>query len=279
VLGRPKIDRLRVLFIPDRNTTLANLLAGAVHVSSDDSISFEQAVVLRREWAPTNGGTVIPAPTGWRNIQVQLRPEFMAPRGLADPRVRRALAFTMDKQSLNEALFEGEGHLADTMVEPTRDYFPDVDRVIAKYSFDPRRSEQLMAEAGFAKGPDGVYTRPDEGRFVGEIKVLGSSQNQAEMAILADIWRRSGFEFGQATFSSAQFQDGRARSSFTSLHPTGGPIGEPTYRNLGIEAIPTPDTAGLGATAAPGSTRTTTVCSSSSTARWTAPSGRGTWSR
>jgi peptide/nickel transport system substrate-binding protein len=246
VLGRPKIDRLRVLFIADRNVTLANLLAGAVHVSSDDSISFEQAVVLRREWAPTNGGTVIPAPTGWRNIQVQLRPEVMAPRSLADPRVRRALAFTLDKQSLNDALFEGEGHMADTMVEPSRDYFPEVDRAIVKYSFDARRSEQLMAESGFTKGSDGVYNRPDEGRFSGEIKVLGSSQNQAEMAILADIWRRSGFEFSQATFSPAQFQDGRARSSFTSLHPTGGPIGEPTYRNLGIDAISTPENRWIG---------------------------------
>ena len=45
------------MFIGDPNTTVANLLAGEVHFSADDSIRFQQGLTLKREWAPTNGGS------------------------------------------------------------------------------------------------------------------------------------------------------------------------------------------------------------------------------
>src|SRR6266511_5868538 len=44
VLGRPKIDQIEVRFIPDGNTIIANLLAGALDATFDPrSISFAQA--------------------------------------------------------------------------------------------------------------------------------------------------------------------------------------------------------------------------------------------
>ena len=48
-LGRPKIDRLVIHFIPDENTVMTNLLAGAVDLAGDTSIRFEQATVLKRQ--------------------------------------------------------------------------------------------------------------------------------------------------------------------------------------------------------------------------------------
>ncbi len=53
VLGRPKIDRIRVFFITDPNTAFANVLAGSTDVAMD-TLTFDQMLQLKREWATTN---------------------------------------------------------------------------------------------------------------------------------------------------------------------------------------------------------------------------------
>lgn len=56
VLGRPKIDRIRLLFMPDSNTAFANLLAGTTDMALD-SITFAHVLQLKQQWAATNAGT------------------------------------------------------------------------------------------------------------------------------------------------------------------------------------------------------------------------------
>src|SRR5581483_4112172 len=50
VLGRPKIDRIRLVFIGDGNTVLSNMLAGEVQMSGDGALRVDQAITLQREW-------------------------------------------------------------------------------------------------------------------------------------------------------------------------------------------------------------------------------------
>src|SRR4030095_7335123 len=47
VLGRPKIDRLRVMFVSDPNTAFANLLAGSTHVALD-TLTFAHMLQLKQ---------------------------------------------------------------------------------------------------------------------------------------------------------------------------------------------------------------------------------------
>jgi peptide/nickel transport system substrate-binding protein len=244
-LGRPKIDRVRVLFIPDANTALANLLSGTVQVTFDEGIRLQQAIIVRREWAMRSGGTVLVLPGLWRYSHIQLNPERMGTRALADVRVRRALAHTLDKDAVNEGVYEGEMVPSDSIIPPNVDYFPDVDRAVTKYPYDSRRAEQLMAEAGYSKGADGTYVGP-EGRVGFEVKVIVGSQNESEMAIMADTWRRAGFDVREAIYSTAEAQDGQARSSFSGLHTTNGNRGEDQLPLLGSAGTPRPENRWFG---------------------------------
>ena len=56
---RPKIDQIRMVYMTDPNTALANLLAGAANVATDTSIDLQQAVVLDQEWVARGAGTVL----------------------------------------------------------------------------------------------------------------------------------------------------------------------------------------------------------------------------
>jgi peptide/nickel transport system substrate-binding protein len=197
VLGRPKINSIRLVPITDANTVLANLLAGSAHAATDNTIDLQQAVVLEREWSSRGGsvgGVVIRSPIGVRFSNFQLRPEYAHPRSLTDVRVRKAVAHSTDRQSLADGTLEGLTTAADAIVLREVEYFPALDRVSAKYPLDRQRASQLMSEAGWALGPDGIYANPTEGRFTLELRTVEGARNSAEFAIMADGLRQMGID-------------------------------------------------------------------------------------
>jgi peptide/nickel transport system substrate-binding protein len=240
-LGRPKIDRMRLLFMNDANTALATILSGGVQLLTDDAIYFQQAAVLKREWAASQGGTVIVSPGLWRYTQIQLHPDRVNPRALLDVRVRKALAYGVDKQALNDGIYEGEGISSDTVTPPTADFYPVVERAVTKYPFDPRRAEQLMAEVGFTKQVDGFFTSPSEGRFSSEFKVIQGAQNEAERTIMASVWRTVGFDVQEAVLPAAQALDGQVRATFPGMFTSAAPPGENPLQTFGTAGTPRPE--------------------------------------
>ena len=243
VLGAPKIERVRLVFISDSNTALANLLAGEVHFAPEDSsMRFQQALTLQREWAPRNGGSFLIKPDLWRSTFFQFHPERLGTPGLTDVRVRRALAHTMDREGINQALFEGEGVMADVPFVPkTVGYFAAIDAVVARYPFDPNRAQMLLTQAGYTRGGDGVWASPSAGRLSFDLLTGATSQNEAEMAIVASGWRQVGFEVRESVMPAAQAQDGMARSMFPGLSIISIPLGEDVLAQAGTAGISGPE--------------------------------------
>jgi peptide/nickel transport system substrate-binding protein len=243
VWGKPKFGSVHVQFVSDPNTALARLLSEAAHIADDESLRFQQGVTLKREWGPRSAGTVLLNPNQLRYIQVQFRPEFAAPRAVLDLRVRKALAHAIDKQALADGLLEGEGKGTDTMISPLVGYFADVDRVVTKYPYDLRRTEQLMAEAGFTKSSDGLYATGGE-RFSPELRTIAGAQEEQEMAILADAWRQAGVDVKPYVLPVAQSQDGLVLASFPALATatSGGVTGtEQLFKKIATVGAPAPE--------------------------------------
>jgi peptide/nickel transport system substrate-binding protein len=223
-LGRPKIERIRVTFSADFNSTLANMLAGEVDMPVDDSIRLQEGLILRQEWAGRDGGTVLFLPRQWRVIQVQMRPEYATNRLILDARIRKALAHSLDRKSIVDSLFEGQAIISDTPFPPGDPTGTSVERLVTRYPYDLRRTEALMGELGIAREGD-LYST-GEGRVSFEIKNIGSSQNDSERSIMAHGWRQAGFEIEERTFTPTEAQDGQARASFRGLHPVSIAQGE-----------------------------------------------------
>ncbi len=226
VWGRPKIDRIRVIFQPDSNPALTSLLAGETHIVSDQTIRIEQGQILKREWDARAGGTVVYRPQNGQWLQFQQRPEYANPRAILDVRVRRAIAHAVDKQGINEGLFDSVGVLTDTMMPPTVDYFAQLDGAVSKYAQDPRLAEAAMNDGGYRKGPDGFFVSPTEGRLGFEFKTNTSVQNDSWRAILVDGWKRAGFEVEQSAFTAGDTRDAQNLGTYRSMYGTGGNTGE-----------------------------------------------------
>lgn len=237
-LGRPQISRVLVRWNSDPNVVVANLLSGEVNMAADDSLQFNQAALLRREWASRSGGSVLLTPTLWRAAQIQQRPELVSPRALLDVRVRRALAHAIDKSALNDALFEGQGIVSGSMIPPTDPSIDQVERSIRQYAFDRQQSEALMSQAGWTRASDGTYVSSSEGRFSAELKVNGGAQYEQELSIIAAGWREAGFDFHETVNPAALAQDGEVRSTFSGVFSSSGPLGEDLLRSYSSANIP-----------------------------------------
>ncbi len=223
VLGRPKIDRVVVRFLPDENVVLSNVLSEQVHFTAFQTLRYEHAQVLKREWGGTPKGVIIQVPAQLRFIHVQVRPDIVTPRALLDVRTRRALAHAIDRQALDEGLYNGEGIVTETFLPKTVPYWAEIDRAIAKYPYDQRQTDQMMDEMGYRKGSDGVFVGIDGERFLLDFWGDAGTGFEKELAAVAEGWQRIGIESQLTTVPVAQFRNGQYRNSFRGVYSSAGP--------------------------------------------------------
>ncbi len=189
-LGKPEIERVRVTWSGDPNTIVARLLSGDAHVTLDRSIYAQEAVMLRQEWVAKGAGVVQSSP-GWiRFLATQHRPDFANPASVLDVRVRQAIAHAIDRKDVADAMLQGEGMPADTIVPPTASLYEPISRAVRMYPYDLRRTEQLMADVGYVKSGDGFYTSATLGTFSPEVLGIAEGDEGRETTIVADLLRR-----------------------------------------------------------------------------------------
>ena len=88
-------------------------------------------------------------------------PSFAAtPNQLSDPRVRQAIAYAIDMDTIVETLFEGKAIVADSMI-PNGDFKAEG---LNAYSYDPDKARALLEEAGWDENQvlDIVYYYNDQ---------------------------------------------------------------------------------------------------------------------
>lgn len=216
-LGRPKIDQIRIVFINDPQTALANVLAGEVHYVTNFMFSVTHGELLEQQWAQSRAGTVIYSPVQRRLGLIQMRPQYQGPKALADVRVRYAVAHGLDDQTRVDVLDGGKGQVAHALTSPGVPYYAEIDKAILKHPYDPRRAQELMAEAGWTKSADGFFVDSARNRFTIKVTSTAGGKNEQEAAVYVDSLRRVGFDAEQHVQSVAEQADGEARATVPGL--------------------------------------------------------------
>lgn len=96
---------------------------------------------------------------GFANIEIFTATSYVfldlnhnSPR-LQDKRVRQALYYGLDRQTFVDILYQGFGQVANVPVSPASwAYTKDIEA----YPFDPEKAKQLLDEAGWKVGSDGI---------------------------------------------------------------------------------------------------------------------------
>lgn len=136
----PKVNQAVIRFITDPAARLAQLRAGQIDLTVD--LAPDQ---LKEVEADPNLDAV-PRPS-FNVGYLALNPSY---KPLADPRVRQAIVYAINRPAIVEAFW---GTLAETnphFVPPALDWAHNSS--LQNYPFDPQRAKQLLAEAGYANG-------------------------------------------------------------------------------------------------------------------------------
>jgi peptide/nickel transport system substrate-binding protein len=100
-----------------------------------------------------------------------------------DPAFRYALGFAIDRDLLVERAYQGAGEAGDTIIPPAySDYHYDPPEDLA-WSYDPDRAAELLDEAGYTMGEDGLRTMPD-GSPIGALRLIARSESEESVTTM-----------------------------------------------------------------------------------------------
>jgi peptide/nickel transport system substrate-binding protein len=188
IFGRPKVDEIRVKFIPDTNTLMAHVLAGEVELTLGRNISMGQAVQLRDRW--TEGGIDIGS-ENW----ISLWPQMLNPTPplVLDVRFRRAILHAIDREGLVETTQHGMTEVAHSMAHPSDPLYKSIEPSIVKYDHDPRRAATLIEGLGYTRGADGMF-RDASGQLLPlDVRTSGGDDaHEAGVITIAENLKRIG---------------------------------------------------------------------------------------
>ena len=145
----PKVDEIVWSFIPDANTRLNALKAGQAHFGRILPTQVKEVQTLPGYQVHLiNSNSVM-------HLDISIKTE----RGKAlfsDDSVRKALYLSLDRKAIADQLMEGTVTLANSPINMSSQYF---NANLPTRVADPARARQLLDQAGWAPGPDGIRVK------------------------------------------------------------------------------------------------------------------------
>lgn len=178
--GRPTFDRLVHRTIPEDSTRVAELMTGGVdvivNIPEQDAERIELTNAARVELQPSNFVMMV---------------VFNVREGTetADPRIREAIDYAIDRELLVEGLMGGLGAVTAARLNPGISAAP-IDRYFGVNNYDPERARELLAEAGYGPGEltIRVYGPADRFALGGELtEVVGVMLDEVGINSVVDV--------------------------------------------------------------------------------------------
>jgi peptide/nickel transport system substrate-binding protein len=149
------------------------------------------------------------------------------------------VAHGVDRAGINDAIHASIAKEGDFFLPPNSQWGAEVQRGAVKHDFDLRLSEQLLREAGYEKGSDGIFASSADGPLQIELRAGTADGNEA--AILAKTWESAGFKVEQRIIPPALALDLATKYSYPGLSITTIPATERTVVAPVPGNIPTPE--------------------------------------
>ena len=195
-LSKPALDTLVFRVMPDKNDSLTALTQGQVQVVAQDSLDASDAPVLdtlagaRARYTPGNA---------WEHLTFNLDNPI-----LADPSVRQAIAYGIDRAALNDGVLLGKAEVAVSQV-PSWSWAFDPTQPHLEYN--PGQAEQVLDRAGWTRsGADPIRSKGGQ-RLSLKYWSAPASFRGPLMAMVKDQLAQIGIEVNVDQFPSATLFD------------------------------------------------------------------------
>lgn len=163
-LGKPAVDRIEFLVVPDASTALAQYEAGELDIVGVPASDLERV---------TNDATLGSQLQYFTRAQLQYAGMNQSMfEAFKDMRVRQAFNYAIDRNVIVEAILNNSWTVATGLVPP---HIPEYNAALQGYAYDPTKAQELMSEAGYPNG---------EGFPALELATLNSTIGEAVAAML-----------------------------------------------------------------------------------------------
>ncbi|WP_141430836.1 ABC transporter substrate-binding protein [Bacillus sp. 03113] len=137
-LGSPKLSKLFVKIMPSPNLVL-QLQSGEILMNPPGSIG----KIAVQDYKTVEGFDHVKTKTeATTNIQMMM----FNTQKVTDPKIRQAIAYAVNRQSILDKLLQGKGEIVDG---PYTSINPYLDKKLKKYTYDPNKAKQLLKEANW----------------------------------------------------------------------------------------------------------------------------------
>ncbi len=183
--GRPKLDGIIVKYTP-RDSLAAEAQAGLADIThlpatpEDVEIATETGIIEAKNH-PGNA-------YGYAGINLR-RPKFQ------DKRVRKALAYALNRKAHVDAYFKGYARVCNCPVSPVSWAYPDESK-LEKYEYNPEKAKELLKEAGWEdRDGDGWIENENGEKFTINWTAYTDSQYEQQlMAIMKENYKQIGID-------------------------------------------------------------------------------------
>jgi peptide/nickel transport system substrate-binding protein len=109
---------------------------------------------------------------------------------LTDPKVREAMALAIDRDTMAKQLYGGAGDPSPNVLTTPTDYASKN----TKYEFNIQKANQMLDDAGYKKGADGIRVTKDGVRMKVTYATSINTLRQKEQALVKDGWSKIGID-------------------------------------------------------------------------------------
>jgi peptide/nickel transport system substrate-binding protein len=190
-MGKPKLDKVIIKIIPDENTTINELK------THDIDWMFEASPNTCNQLKGVTGITV-PFSTvdGYEGV---LFNTSHAP--LTDIRVRKAIAFAIDKKALVDTLTCGTQKIA---TEDHPDWMWAHNPNVTQYPYNVQQAKTLLQQAGFTPGPNGIVQKNGVPlSLLGVTNNSNTTRHKLSVIVQAQL-RQAGIDLQLKTYTGSQ---------------------------------------------------------------------------
>jgi peptide/nickel transport system substrate-binding protein len=189
----PKLDEIIFTFIPDNNTRLNALLAKEYdfgQVQSNQVKDVEKLDGYKVSLVDSNL---------FLHLDLNNNTE-LSKKLFSDKAVRQAIYHAIDREAISRDLMEGTVTLAQTPINPNSPYYNPNVKV---YNYDPELAKQMLDEAGWVVGSDGVRVKDGQRMSFTLINRAGRADRIAVATVIQAQLKEIGVEMLMETLESA----------------------------------------------------------------------------
>jgi peptide/nickel transport system substrate-binding protein len=184
---QPVFDRITILTIEQTTALEANLLSGNVDmIAGELGLTLDQALAFEKRHGQDYQVIYEPSLL-YEHIDLMLDNPILKDKG-----VRQALLYAIDRETINQRLFEGRQTVAHSDVSPLDWVYNEN---VKKYPYDPAKATELLEAAGWTELRGGIrHNARGEPLQLEFMTTAGSRIRELVQQVLQSQWKQVGID-------------------------------------------------------------------------------------